>query len=125
MAYKRTKYCYSAALGLCQILFLLRVTAIMKIKMIGFVKLNFNTLMELKIRGYNILRSPSYLCNKNPTWIPDYVDVSRFFELDTDEIAKISGPLVGKHFLLIEDALENSTNEDLIGEVLVHDEPMG
>ncbi|MDR2281719.1 MAG: hypothetical protein LBE37_00840 [Sphingobacterium sp.] len=90
--------------------------------MIGFIKLDFNTLMTLRDRGYNILRSTSSISDANPTWIPDYVDVTRFFELDSEEIAKISGPLVGKHFLLIDDALANNTNEELIGEVFIHDE---
>ncbi|MFD2555186.1 hypothetical protein [Sphingobacterium tabacisoli] len=78
--------------------------------------------MTLRDRGYNILRSTSSISDANPTWIPDYVDVTRFFELDSEEIAKISGPLVGKHFLLIDDALANNTNEELIGEVFIHDE---
>ncbi|ERJ57412.1 hypothetical protein [Sphingobacterium paucimobilis] len=93
--------------------------------MIGFVKLSFSTLIDLKGRGYNILRSTSYLSDTNPTWIPDYVDVTRFFELDSEEISKISGPLVGKHFLLIDDALANNTDEELIGEVFIHDEVIG
>ncbi|TDQ80080.1 hypothetical protein CLV99_1534 [Sphingobacterium yanglingense] len=93
--------------------------------MIGFMKLNFSVLVALKDRGYNILRSTSYLSDVNPTWIPDYVDVTRFFELDTEEIAKISGPLVGKHFLLIDDALANNSDEELIGEVFIHDEVIG
>ncbi|MBL1409047.1 hypothetical protein [Sphingobacterium faecale] len=93
--------------------------------MIGFVKLSFNTLMDLKHRGYNILRSTSYVSNPNPTWIPDYVDVTRFFEMDSEEISKISGPLVGKHFLLIDDALANNTNDEFIGEVFIHDEVIG
>ena len=90
--------------------------------MIGFIKLDFNALITLRDRGYNILRSTSSISDANPTWIPDYVDVTRFFELDSEEIAKISGPLVGKHFLLIDDALANNTNEELIGEVFIHDE---
>lgn len=93
--------------------------------MIGFIKLDFSALLALKDKGYNILRSTSYLSDDNPTWIPDYVDVTRFFELDSEEIAKISGPLVGKHFMLIDDALASNSKEELIGEVFIHDEVIG
>lgn len=82
-----------------------------------FVKLSHAVLLELKEKGYNILRSPSLLTNKDPTYFPDTVDLEKFFDLDSDEIARISVPMQELHLLVIDDALKNIDDEQLTGMV--------
>ena len=84
-----------------------------------FIRLTHPVLMKLKMRGYNILRSTSPLTSENPTWIPDTIDLDKFFDLDSDSLAHISVPMNEVHFLVIDDALDNIRNEDLFGVVLL------
>ena len=76
-------------------------------------------LRELKLKGYNILRSTSKLTNDDPTWMPDIVDLDAFFDLGSLEIERISIPMDELHLLVIDDALKNIRDEDLIGSVWV------
>lgn len=58
-----------------------------------FVKLDHQVLLNLKEEGYNVLRSNSPMTEENPTWIPDTFDLDKFFDLDSDEVAKRNIPL--------------------------------
>ena len=82
-----------------------------------FEKLTHAVLRRLKMQGYNILRSPSLLTNEDPTYFPDTVDLEKFFDLDSDEIARISVPMQELHLLVIDDALKNIDDEQLTGMV--------
>ena len=75
--------------------------------------------MKLKMQGYTILRSNTPLADDNPTWIPEKVDMEKFFDLDSKWIAHSSIPMHELHLLVIDDALYNINNADLFGEVLV------
>lgn len=83
-----------------------------------FVRLTVQLLHDLKSQGYNILRSPSLLSDSNPTWIPDTVDLEKFFDLDSEELARISVPMAELHLLPIDEGL-TLTDDQLIGDVLV------
>jgi hypothetical protein len=85
----------------------------------GFVKLNHVILMKLKMQGYTILRSNNPLSDENPTWIPEKVNMEKFFNLDSNWVAKASIPLKENHLLVIDDALYNVRNADLFGEVII------
>jgi hypothetical protein len=85
----------------------------------GFVKLNHAILMKLKMQGYTILRSNNPLSDENPTWIPEKVNMEKFFNLDSNWVAKASIPLKENHLLVIDDALYNVRNADLFGEVII------
>lgn len=84
-----------------------------------FVRLTHPVLMKLKMRGYNILRSTSPLSSENPTWIPDKVDMDKFFDLDSEKLLKYTVPMNEITLLVIDDALQNIRNEDLFGVVLM------
>jgi len=86
-----------------------------------FVNLSHKVLSDLKSKGYTSLRSTSDLQNENPTWIPHRDNIKNLMELDNDFISKISYPLEEKHFLVIDDALKNIQDSDLIGQVLLSD----
>lgn len=73
------------------------------------------------MQGYNILRSPSLLTNEDPTYFPDTVDLEKFFDLDSEEIARKSVPMEELHLLVIDDALKNIRDEDLTGMVWIQD----
>lgn len=83
------------------------------------VRLTHPVLMKLKMRGYNILRSTSPLSSENPTWIPDKVDMDKFFDLDSEKLLKYTVPMNEITLLVIDDALQNIRNEDLFGVVLM------
>lgn len=85
----------------------------------NFVKLNHPILMKLKMQGYTILRSNNPITDENPIWIPEKVDMEDFFNLDSKWIANASVPLKESHLLVIDDALYNINNADLIGEVMI------
>lgn len=84
-----------------------------------FVKLTHSVLVDLKKRGYTALHSPSLLVNDNPTWVPVKVDLGEFFDLESESLERISKPTEELHFLVIDDALQNIRDEDLIGSVWV------
>lgn len=83
-----------------------------------FVKLDHQVLLSLKEQGYNVLRSNSPMTEENPTWIPDICDLDKFFDLDTDEVAKHNIPLEEMWLLLIDEGLKES-DEDLFGDVMI------
>lgn len=85
-----------------------------------FVKLTHAILRQLKDQGFNILISTSTLDNEDPSWVPDSVDIELFLSGDTSEVIRRSIPLQEIHLLLLDDALENIREEDLIGHVFFH-----
>ncbi|MBE8712515.1 hypothetical protein [Sphingobacterium hungaricum] len=84
-----------------------------------FVKLDLKVLVELHQRGYNVLRSNSSLAEENPTWIPDTIDLDKFLDLDSEQVAKLSVPFDEKHFLIIDQALKYIKDEEFFGVVMV------
>ncbi len=84
-----------------------------------FVKLTHYVLRSLRDKGYNILRSTSPLSSENPSWYPDTVDLDDFMHWENNEFRLLNVPLEEKHLLVIEDALKNIDEGDLIGEVWV------
>ena len=83
-----------------------------------FVKLTRSVLLSLKEQGYNVLRSNSPMTEENPTWIPDTFDLDKFFDLDSDEVAKRNIPLEESWLLLIDEGLKER-DEDLFGDVMI------
>lgn len=83
-----------------------------------FVKITHDVLMSLKEQGYNVLRSNSPMTEENPTWIPDTFDLDKFFDLDSDEVAKRNIPLEETWLLLIDEGLKE-LDEDLFGDVII------
>lgn len=83
-----------------------------------FVKLDHQVLLSLKEQGYNVLRSNSPMTEENPTWIPDTFDLDKFFDLDSDEVAKRNIPLEETWLLLIDEGLKE-LDEDLFGDVII------
>lgn len=83
-----------------------------------FVRLTLNILIKLRLQGYNILRSNSLMTEENPTWIPDKVDLEKFFDLDSDELGKYIVPMAELHLLPIDEGL-TLTDDQLIGDVLI------
>lgn len=83
-----------------------------------FVKLTRSVLLSLKEQGYNVLRSNSPMTEENPTWIPDTFDLDKFFDLDSDEVAKRNIPLEETWLLLIDEGLKE-LDEDLFGDVII------
>ena len=83
-----------------------------------FVRLTSQVLMKLKMQGYNILRSNSPLTDENPTWIPERVDMEKFFDLDSDQLGKYTVPMDEKWLLVIDEGLKEH-NEDLFGDVMI------
>jgi len=86
-----------------------------------FVNLSHRILTVLKSKGFTTLHSTSSFNEGNPTWIPYREEVDKLMELDNLFIAKISVPLNEKQFLIIDDALKNIQDVDLIGQVLISD----
>ena len=83
-----------------------------------FVPLTTIVLQQLKSQGYNILRSTSNLTDENPTWIPERVDLEKFFDLDSEELGKYTVPMEEKGLLVIEEGLKES-DDDLFGVVMI------
>jgi len=83
-----------------------------------FVRLTSQVLMKLKMQGYNILRSNSPMTDENPTWIPERVDLEKFFDLDSDQLGKYTVPMDEKWLLVIDEGLKER-NEDLFGDVMI------
>jgi len=79
-----------------------------------FVRLTHSVLRQLRAKGYNILKSPMPLDNEDPTWYPEAVgDIWDYL----DDLTVI--PFEEPNILVIDDALENIREEDLIGAVWV------
>jgi len=58
------------------------------------------------------------MTEENPTWIPDTFDLDKFFDLDSDEVAKRNIPLEETWLLLIDEGLKE-LDEDLFGDVII------
>lgn len=79
-----------------------------------FVKLTHSVLLELKSKGFNVLTSVTKIDSEDPTYMPIKVDdIWAFLE------ALPSIPLEEPHLLVIDEALNNIREEDLIGMVWV------
>jgi len=77
-----------------------------------FVRLTHSVLRQLRLQGYNILKSPMPTDSEDPSWHPEKVDdVWEYL----DSLAGV--PFQEPNVLVIDDALENIQEEDLIGMV--------
>ncbi len=81
--------------------------------------INCHLLRSLRDHGINILRFTSLLSSENPSWYPDTVDLDKFLHWHITDIRKLNRLKEEKHLLVIQDALDNINEEDLIGEVWV------
>lgn len=86
-----------------------------------FVDLSHRVLKELKSKGFTTLHSTTRLDDENPTWIPYRDNIETLMELDNGYIAKIALPFDEKHFIIIDDALKNIEESNLIGQVFMYD----
>lgn len=79
-----------------------------------FRDLNIELLMDLKLKGYNVLTSVNKVEDKSPSWIPIKVDNvwDYLFDLDDD-------PISDRAVLIIDDALAIDFG-DLVGQVFIH-----
>ncbi|MFD1770845.1 hypothetical protein [Sphingobacterium suaedae] len=84
-----------------------------------FVELTHSVLRRLKKSGYTVLRSVTSVSSDDPTWVPERMDVDKLMELDSEEMRRMSVPMEEKHFLVIDDALNNIEEDNLIGQVLI------
>ncbi|MGO1650591.1 MAG: hypothetical protein ACTHXT_14690 [Sphingobacterium sp.] len=84
-----------------------------------FVCLTHKVLRSLKDQGYTVLLSASKLTDENPTWVPDNIPIDDLMDLGSELIAKLSIPLEEGNLLVIEDALKNIDEENLIGQVFI------
>lgn len=84
-----------------------------------FVWLTHKVLRRLKDQGYTVLVSTSKLTDENPTWVPDNIPIDDLMDLGNELIAKLSIPLEEGNLLVIEDALKNIDEENLIGQVFI------
>ena len=81
-----------------------------------FVKLTHTVLWGLKAKGYNILKSPLPIDNEDPTWYPEKVDdIWKYL----DDLAGV--PFREPNVMVIQDALENIEDGDLIGMVWIEE----
>ncbi|HLS94000.1 hypothetical protein BC792_10384 [Sphingobacterium allocomposti] len=79
--------------------------------MMQFVKLNHKVLIDLKVKGYNALRSRIDTNSNDPSWIPDRIDI---------QFSSYSYIKLGRNqFLLIENVLENVEENELTGMVFI------
>ena len=79
-----------------------------------FVRLTHSVLRQLRSQGYNILKSPTPIDSEDPSWQPEKVD--NVWEY-LDSLTGV--PFQEPNVLVIDDALENILDEDLIGMVWV------
>ncbi|PVH27024.1 hypothetical protein [Sphingobacterium corticibacter] len=84
-----------------------------------YVTLTHKVLRGLRDQGFNILRSTSPLSSENPSWYPDTVGLDDFMHWENNEFRLLNIPFEEKHLLVIQDALDNINEEDLIGEVWI------
>lgn len=85
-----------------------------------FVKLSHAVLQHLKENGYTILTSVSPISSENPSWIPDNVDITDFFDVNSRHIDRRSISIEKLSLLVIDDALVNIPNDNLIGQVFLY-----
>lgn len=79
-----------------------------------FTALNYKTLTTLKKRGYNILTSNNNLTDETVYWYPEKIQ-----DLDNYLVGLIPPPFQEPNLLVIDDALNNIDEQDLIGLVLI------
>jgi len=77
-----------------------------------FVRLTHAVLRQLRLQGYNVLKSPLPIDSEDPSWYPEKVD-DVWEYLDSLTVVPFQEPNV----LVIDDALEIIRDEDLIGMV--------
>lgn len=87
-----------------------------------FVTLTMKVLLALKKSGYTVLTSVSPLSDEDPVWYPETFDVDELMDIYNNKIRLLSIPLEERHFLIIDDAIANIDEDDLIGQVFL--EPM-
>lgn len=82
-----------------------------------FEKLTHLQLKILKNKGFNILTSNNALTDEKVIWFPERVeDVCEFLiSMDIKGITPFEEP----NILVIQDAIDNINNEDLIGEIFI------
>lgn len=83
-----------------------------------FEKLTHEQLNILKSKGFNILTSNNSLTDEKVIWFPERVPDVWEYLLELDCNHKMI-PLQEPNILVIQDALDNIRNEDLIGEVFI------
>lgn len=83
-----------------------------------FEKLTYCQLKILKSKGYNILTSNQKLTDAQVVWFPERVDDVCEYLIGLDTNGQIT-PLNEPNILVIQDALDNIREEDLIGEVFI------
>lgn len=80
-----------------------------------FVQLTRFVLLALRSKGFNVLTSVNGVSHDDPTWIP-----ARIEDIDAFLSEKIEHtPFQEKAILVIDDALENISEDQLIGMVWV------
>jgi len=79
-----------------------------------FVRLTKNVLVDLKRQGYNILTSVNTVDDEDPTYTPVKVD-SVWDYLDNVTVVPLSEPEI----IVIDEALENYSDDMLRGMVLI------
>ena len=77
-----------------------------------FVRLTHSVLRDFQRQRYTILKSPMSIDSDDPTWYPERVDdIWKYL----DDLAGV--PFQEPNILVIDDALENIREEDLVGMV--------
>jgi hypothetical protein len=76
-----------------------------------FVKLNYKILKELKVKGFNALRSRADVDSNDPSWVPDRIDIkfASYSYVKTEF----------NNFLVIENVLQNADEVELTGMVFL------
>lgn len=76
-----------------------------------FVRLDYKVLSDLKIKGYNALRSRLDMDSSDPSWVPDSIDV----KFDAYSYIQVGQ----NNFLLIDSALQHVAEAELAGMVFL------
>mgnify|MGYP000914722690 CR=1 FL=1 len=83
-----------------------------------FEKLTKSQLKILKSQGYTLLTSNQNLTDEKVYWFPERMADVMEYLLALDASGKIV-PFKEQNLLVIDDAIENINEEDLIGEVFI------
>ena len=83
-----------------------------------FEKLTHFQLKILKSKGYNILTSNQNLTDEKVVWFPERVEDVMTYLLALDTSGKMV-PFKEPNLMVIDDAIKNIREEDLIGEVFI------
>ncbi|WP_400263274.1 hypothetical protein ACFX5U_09550 [Sphingobacterium sp. SG20118] len=86
-----------------------------------FAILTQTLLLQLKSKGYNLLTSKNTVDDENPTWYPEKVDDVWEYIVDLDSEGKFV-PLQEPAILVIDDAIKNIEDWQLIGEVFIEED---